>query len=132
MAENADLGFVQITLGLIPGWGGGQRLLRLVGYSRALEWLASGRVVTAVEAAQTGLINALAGPGEALSVAMDLARQITMQPPEAVMAIKKLLLAGLYEPALAAAHIEQELFPSLWTSTAHLHAVERFLANTRT
>lgn len=129
MAEDADLGFVQITLGLIPGWGGGQRLLRLAGYSRALEWLASGRVVTAGEAAQSGLVNTVAPAGKALRVALELARQINSQPPEAVKAIKQLLLAGIYEPAQSAARLEQELFPALWASPAHLQAVDRFLSN---
>ena len=50
MAADADLGFVHISLGLTPGWGAGQRLLRLAGYSRALEWLATGRVLSAEEA----------------------------------------------------------------------------------
>jgi enoyl-CoA hydratase/carnithine racemase len=131
MAADADLGFVQVTLGLIPGWGGGQRLLRLVGYCRALEWLVSGRVITTTEAAQTGLINAVAEPGKALEAALELARQIYSHPPEAVTAIKRFLLAGLYEPSLAAARVEQELFPALWASPAHLQAVERFLGTTR-
>ncbi len=132
MAQDADLGFVQVTLGLIPGWGGGQRLLRLAGYSRAMEWLASGRILNAAEAAQYGLVNAVVAPGEAFTGALELARRIARQPPAAVAAIKRLLLAGLYQPAQAAARIEQDLFPPLWAAPAHLHAVERFLDNLQT
>ena len=54
MAEDADFGLVQIKLGLTPGWGAGQRLLRLVGYSTAFDLLATGRTLAAQEALQLG------------------------------------------------------------------------------
>lgn len=127
MSTNADIGFVQIKLGLVPGWGAGQRLLRLVGYSRALEWLTTGRVLSAEEAISCGLINNLTPPGEALSTAIDLSQKIASQPMEAVRAIKRLLRAGLYLPAPTAAALEQAEFPALWAAEEHLQAVERFL-----
>lgn len=127
MAQDADLGWVQVTLGLTPGWGAGQRLLGLVGYGRALEWLASGRILTAQEAFASGLVNRIAPSGEALPAALELARQLAAQPAQAVRAIKRLLRAGLaLQPSCAAAY-EQAEFPALWAADDHLEAVRRFL-----
>jgi len=124
----ADIGFVQVNLGLTPGWGAGQRLLRLTGYARAFEWLASGKVLNAQEAFDCGLANRIAPPGEALAAALELARRIASQPAEAVRAIKRLLRGGLSLPAPMAAALERAEFPPLWASSEHLHAVERFLS----
>lgn len=127
MARDADVGFVQIQLGLTPGWGAGQRLLRLVGYSRALEWLVSGQILSAEDAYKWGLVNRLTPAGQALQSALDLARQIAEQPFQSVLAIKRLLRAGLYlQPEMAWA-IEQAEFPALWASEPHLQAVQRFI-----
>lgn len=128
LEENADLGFVQISLGLTPGWGGGQRLLRLVGYSRALAWLASGRILTAREALDNELANAVVPQGQALNYAVEMGRLIASHPPQAVQAVKSLLQAGLHLPAKQAENYEQSLFPPLWASEAHHQAVERYLS----
>ncbi|HSF81177.1 MAG TPA: enoyl-CoA hydratase/isomerase family protein [Anaerolineales bacterium] len=127
MDENADFGLVQVTLGLTPGWGAGQRLLRLVGYARAFEWLATGRILGAQEAYDCGLANRVAPPGEALATALELARLIASHSRETVRAIKRLLRGGLSLPATMAASLEQAEFPPLWASGEHLQAVERFL-----
>jgi enoyl-CoA hydratase len=127
MAEDADLGWVQVTLGLTPGWGAGQRLVRLVGFPRALEWLASGRILTAQAALQAGLASYLAPSGEALPAALELARQLASQPVQAVRAIKRLLRAGLALQPSGAAAFEQAEFPALWAGEAHQQAVRRFL-----
>jgi len=123
IAEDANLAFVQITLGLIPGWGGGQRLLRLVGYSRALEWLLTGRVLSAQEMLAHGLANQIVPEGEAYSHALELARDICSNPPAAVKAIKGTLRVGVTIPAASAAAHEQSQFPPLWASEIHQNAV---------
>jgi enoyl-CoA hydratase len=127
MAEDADMGLVQVKLGLSPGWGAGQRLMRLVGYSLALEWLVTGKILSAQEAHRYGLANRIAPPGKALETSLDLARAINAQPRQAVRAIKNLLRAGQYLNHPAAAAHEQSLFPSLWASSEHQQAVEHFL-----
>ena len=127
MAQNADLGLVQVTLGLTPGWGAGQRLLRLVGYSQALELLTTGAVLSAEQALALGLANRLAPPGQALEEALELAHQIAKQPVEAVRAIKRLLRAGKDLTPEAAADFEMSEFPALWAGETHVQAVERFL-----
>lgn len=127
MAEDATLAFVQATLGLIPGWGGGQRLMRAVGYARALDLLATGRVLTATEAAQWHLANRLAPPGDALASAMSLAEQMAANPPEAVQAVKRILRFGLTHDEGLALVAERADFPPLWASEYRQQAMQRFL-----
>jgi enoyl-CoA hydratase/carnithine racemase len=127
LSANADLGFVQISMGLSPGWGGGQRLLRHVGYSHALEWLASGRILTAQEAFNYGLANRVTPEGEAINTATEIAQKIASQPPEVVKAIKYILRAGTLLPKETAEAVEMEIFSQLWAQDEHLQAVERFL-----
>jgi enoyl-CoA hydratase len=127
METGADIGLVQVTLGLTPGWGAGGRLLRLVGYSRALELLTTGRVLGAEEALVMGLVNQVAPVGEGLEEAIALARRIATQPLATVQAIKRLLRAGVSMPPETASAVEQAEFPPLWASEEHLKAVEHFL-----
>lgn len=131
MAENADLGMMHINIGIAPAWGGGQRLLRMVGYSRALEWLTTGYVLSAEEALAHGLANRLAPVGEALGIALDMARQIAARPPSAVQAIKRFLRAGLALSASAAARLEQAEFPRLWAAEEHHKLVQKFFDRKR-
>lgn len=127
MAENADIGFVHISLGLIPGWGGGQRLLRLVGYSTAFEWLVTGRILTSQEALNYGLANTVVGQGKAFEHAHEMALLIASRSMPAVIAAKRMLQAGISTSSIDAENYEQSLFPKLWASDEHLKSVERFL-----
>lgn len=123
----ADIGFVHIDLGLTPGWGGGQRLLHLVGYSRALEWLLTARILSAEEAFSHGLANSLSAPGKCLDAALQLAREVANKPLESVYALKRLLRMGLITTGETAKSYEQAQFPSLWAGSAHYEAVAKFL-----
>ncbi|GAB4534027.1 MAG: enoyl-CoA hydratase/isomerase family protein [Anaerolineales bacterium] len=128
MAQDATLGFVQVNLGLMPGWGGAQRLLRLVGYGRALLWLTSGQILDAESASRHALVEEIAPPGQAVAHALQLAARLADQPPAAVQAIKRTLRAHLdgSPPAWSAA-LEQAAFPPLWAAETHHQAVQRFL-----
>jgi enoyl-CoA hydratase len=126
--QSAKLGFVQINLALTPGWGAGQRLLRLVGYAKALEILLAGRVMTTDKLLALGLVNQVVDSGQALPYALDFARQIAALPTEVVRGIKALLQAGInlsYDEALQQ---ERSIFPALWAAEPHLQAVANFLA----
>jgi len=74
--ENAEMGLPEIKLGLIPGYGGTQRLPRIVGEARALEMIMTGRTVSAGEAHRTGLVNRLIG-GDALAQGVAFAREFS-------------------------------------------------------
>jgi enoyl-CoA hydratase len=125
-AEDADLGFVQVRLGLTTGWGGAARLARIVGYARALDLLTLGRVITASEAQHLRIITHLAPPDEALKAAIDIADALSQHDPQAVRAYKRIL--NTIRGSLAEANaVEREEFPKLWVAEAHTKAVEEFL-----
>jgi enoyl-CoA hydratase/carnithine racemase len=125
--DQTRMGFVQIRLGLTPGWGGGQRLMRLVGYAKALEILLEGRPMYADELMELGLVNRMVPKGEALHHALDFARLVVRFSPGVVRAVKRLLLAGLNEEYEDALQDERSAFPPLWAGEAHLKAVQDFL-----
>lgn len=129
--EKARLGFVQMRQALTPGWGAGQRLLRLVGYGRALDWLLRGHVLHVAEIERVGLAHSVVAGGTALEHALNFARQIAQQPPQVVRGVKRLLQAGLNHPYEDALLIERELFPPLWVDPAHWQAVQAFLERSR-
>jgi enoyl-CoA hydratase len=122
--DKTRMGFVQIRLAVTPGWGAGQRLLRLVGYSRALDLLVSGRILHGDELHSLGLVNRIVETGTAARHALTLAQRIATESPAAIRAMKQLLQAGLTTPYAEAQQFERELFPPLWGSEAHAHAVE--------
>ena len=125
--EKARLGMVQMRMGVTPGWGAGQRLMRLVGYPQAMQMLLRSHVMHAPEIKDLGLTMNIVSAGTALNHALGFARHIAKSPPETVRGIKQLLQAGLnynYDEALA---IERDIFPPLWAGEAHKDAVEKFL-----
>ncbi|HUS17220.1 MAG TPA: enoyl-CoA hydratase/isomerase family protein [Chloroflexia bacterium] len=127
MAEDADIGFVQARLGIVTAWGGGQRLLRAIGYSRALELMVTGRILRAAEALGLRLVTALAPAGEALAHARALAAQIAANPPAATRAAKRLLRANLTHAEGLAFEAERAEFPALWDTEFRREAVRKFL-----
>jgi enoyl-CoA hydratase/3-hydroxyacyl-CoA dehydrogenase len=93
-ADSAIFGQPEINLGIIPGFGGTQRLPRLVGESRALEMNLTGDAVLAPEAEEYGLVNERVSDEELLDVAISWARKLAGQAPLAVESIKKVSHKG--------------------------------------
>jgi len=124
--EKVRMGFVQIRLALTPGWGAGQRLLRLVGYSRAMDILLHGHVMHAPEVDKLGL-GKVVPTGTALEHALNFAVHVAERPPDVVRGVKALLRAGLEHPYDNALAIERSIFPPLWAAEPHLSAVDAFL-----
>jgi enoyl-CoA hydratase len=118
-------------MGLTPGWGAGQRLLRLVGYARAMELLLRGNILQGAELATAGLVNQVVEAKNALPHALKFAEHIAASPPDVVRGIKALLQAGLNQPYEHALQTERDIFPPLWAADAHLQAVEQFLNRTK-
>jgi len=94
-AEKATLGLPEINLGIIPGWGGTQRLPRLVGRTRALEIALMGRRINAKEAFEWGLLNKVSKPGETLKDAKEFAVSLSKRAPLALKAILNAVVLGL-------------------------------------
>ncbi|MDX1601186.1 MAG: enoyl-CoA hydratase/isomerase family protein [Anaerolineales bacterium] len=131
MAEDARFGMMHVKLAIPPAWGGGQRLLHLIGYGRALEWLTTARVISADEAHEYGIANATAATGHAVQKGLDLAQRIAGHDPGAVRAVKRLLRAGLHRSHEAATRVEREEFPPLWAAQPHLEASQAFVNRKR-
>jgi enoyl-CoA hydratase len=83
-AETARLGQPEVKLGLIPGYGGSQRLPRLVGKCRALELILAGEIITAAEAHRLGLVNQVVPAAELLAASEKLAQKIIANAPLAI------------------------------------------------
>jgi enoyl-CoA hydratase len=88
-SRDAQLGLPEVKLGLVPGAGGTQRLPRVVGRSRALDMLLTGRNVAGEEAHSIGLLDRLVQPGAALTVACEIARQLGAYSAPALAAIHR-------------------------------------------
>lgn len=125
VAEGASIGFVHINLGIIPAWGGGQRLMRAIGYSRALELIGTGRIVGAKEAIQLGLANSIAS--DALTGAKEMAGRFTNNVKAATLAAKSALKSGLQQPYFEALNVERSLFPELWISDHRVAVMKKFI-----
>ncbi len=95
MKETARIGQTESNLGIIPGYGGTQRLPRLIGRTKALESLILGTQIPASEALQLGLVNKLSKEGETLADAKGLARQIAKRAPIATRLIIQAVDEGL-------------------------------------
>ncbi len=94
-SDNARLGLPEIKLGVIPGFGGTQRLPRLVGKAKALELMLTGTPVEAQQAHELGLVNQLVPAEELAATAATLARQLAASPVESVRGILQSVQSGL-------------------------------------
>ena len=92
-----QIGLTELNLGLIPGWGGTQRMSRLLGKANALELILFSKRLTAQEATSIGLVNQIAPPEKLMEVALALAGQLAERPPLAVSAVLKAITAGIYD-----------------------------------
>jgi enoyl-CoA hydratase len=93
-AEGAKIGLPEVSLGLIPGWGGTQRLARIVGPSRARRMIFTGQPLTGAQALQIGLVDAAAPPEQLEEVVSKLLAAILANGPNAVRLAKASILAG--------------------------------------
>jgi len=109
-ADTAKLGQPEINLGLIPGYGGSQRLARLVGRGRALELLLSGDPITAQEAHRLGLVNRVVAAADLLSEAKQIAAALAAKAPLAARYILEAVTQGLEMPLAEAQVYEATLF----------------------
>ena len=90
-SENARIGQTEVNVGLIPGWGGTQRLPRLVGRGRAKELIFTGKMIDAKTAERIGLINMVVPPEKLKSAVEELSKVIMSKPPIAIKLSKELI-----------------------------------------
>ena len=107
-SDNARFGQPEVNLGIIPGWGGTQRLPRLVGTGFARELIFTGRIISAEEALGIGLVNQVV-PQEALrNTCMDLAKTILSKAPLAMKMAKRAINQGILVPLEEGLRLEEE------------------------
>lgn len=93
-SDNARLGLPEINLGIMPGFGGTQRLVRLVGTTRALEMTLTGDPIRPEQAQALGIVNQVTAPDELMDSARTLARRLAKAAPEGVRGILQSVLQG--------------------------------------
>jgi enoyl-CoA hydratase/carnithine racemase len=104
----AMVGLTELNLGIIPGWGGTQRLPLLVGKAKALDMILFSRKISATEALEAGLVNQISAPGHLMEDARALAEKLAARPPLAVSCVLRAIAAGAYEGLDAGLKIEEE------------------------
>ena len=110
LKETARMGQTESNLGIIPGYGGTQRLPRLVGRGLALEHLILGTQIPAAECYRIGLVNRLSKEGETLQDAKALARELAKRPPIATRLLIEAVDDGIQAPIDQAIEIEVRAF----------------------
>ncbi len=123
LARDASLRFVQVRMGVCTGWGGGPRLVGLLGRGRALELLGTAVQVQAQRALALGLVDRVAPVGEADRVASELLSAYRIHPAPAVRAMKAVVAVAddaVLDEALA---VEAHHFGSLWGGQANRAAL---------
>lgn len=113
-SENAKFGLPEVSLGLIPGFGGTVRLARVVGLNAARDLIFTGRVVAATEAKDLGLVSKIVPLAELMKSATDMANQMAGRSPLAVHAAKLSVLQGFDETRSQALKTEREFFQRLF------------------
>ena len=93
-SEKARFGLPEVTLGLIPGWGGTQRLPRIIPRCKAAELLLTGKLIDAQESYRIGLVNTVVPPEAVLPTAREWAEKICQAGPLAVRAAKEAMIKG--------------------------------------
>lgn len=126
-SENATFGLPEVTLGVIPGFGGTQRLTRVLGIGPGLDLLLTGRKIGATEAHRLGLVTRLVPEGDALEEAQTIARTIAANGPLAVTLAKKTARRG-YDASLETGdHLETEAFAACFATDDQEEGMQAFL-----
>jgi methylglutaconyl-CoA hydratase len=125
-ADSAEMGLPEVSLGIIPGGGGTQRLPRLVGLARAKDLILTGRRIGAAEALAMGLVTHLAPPGLLMVEAMALAERIARNAPISLRQAKRAADAGFDLPLEEALALEHRLYQECLGSRDRQEALRAF------
>jgi enoyl-CoA hydratase len=126
-SDKAKLGQPEINLGILPGFGGTQRLTRRVGVGRARELCMTGEVLGAEEALRIGLVDVVVPAGELMDRARNTARTIAAKAPLAIAAIKRTILRGQDVPLPTANELEATAFAALFGTHDQREGMKAFV-----
>jgi len=125
--KKAQIGQPEIRVGIMPGAGGTQRLLRTVGKYRAMKMILTGEFITADEAYSAGLLSEVVEDGQTLERALKIGRSIMAMPPLAVQAIKEVIRFGQDIPIETAMLLERKAFQLLFDTKDQKEGMLAFL-----
>jgi enoyl-CoA hydratase/carnithine racemase len=110
MVDNPKItiGLTELNLGIIPGWGGTQRLPLLVGKTKALDIILFSKKINAATALEIGLINQVSAPGKLMGDTLEFAGKLAEKPPIAVSCVLNAMATGNYEGLDKGLHVEAE------------------------
>lgn len=127
-SDKAKLGQPEVNLGVIPGFGGTQRLARRVGVGHARELCLTGAMVDSAEALRIGLVNRVVPHAELLDKAREVAKTIASKGPLAIAQCKRVILRGADVPLPVANELEVQAFAGLFQSADQIEGMAAFLA----
>ena len=125
-ADTAKFGQPEVNLGVIPGMGGTQRLIRAVGYYKAAELVLSGRIMGAEEAERAGLVSRVVPAADLLAEAAALAESIAAKSLPSIIAAKAALDAAMETTLAVGLDIEREAFASLFDTVDQKEGMAAF------
>lgn len=126
-SENAQIGLPEVTLGIIPGYGGTQRMARLLGKGKAFELVCTGDRIGAADAERIGLVNKVVPPDQLQAAAEEMARKIAARSPVAVRAALEAINYGSDMPFEEGQLLEATLFGLLCASEDMKEGMKAFL-----
>jgi enoyl-CoA hydratase len=126
-SENASFGLPEVGLGLIPGFGGTQRLAQFVGMPRASEMIFTGARYSSQQALEFGLANRIVPLNQLIGTTIELAGQIATKAPLAVGAAKKSLRTGYSLPLSKGLEVEKDSFGQLFTTKDQKEGLSSFV-----
>jgi enoyl-CoA hydratase/carnithine racemase len=126
-ASNARFGQPEIKLGIIPGWGGTQRLPRIIGRTAATELLFTGDPIDAGRALELGLVSRVVEPEALLDTALEMVRRYAEQAPLALAATKRAIADGLDRPLAEGLEAERQQFVGLFSTADAAEGISAFL-----
>ena len=126
-STKARLGLPEINLGVMPGWGGTQRLQRIIGQERALRMILSGEPLSAKTALEWGLVSGVFEPDKLMDGARKFLSAFEGKSGDALRIAKRTVIQGGRIPLLDALRLESETFGLLWNSPDREEGVKAFL-----
>ena len=126
-AEDTKFGFPEVNLGVMPGAGGTQRLTKLMGKTRALDWLWTGEMKSASEALECGVVNKLFPQEVLLEETMKYARRLAGQAPLSVRLIKEAVNKAVDQTLLEGMQFERKNFYLLFSSRDQKEGMQAFI-----
>ncbi|MBY0120554.1 enoyl-CoA hydratase-related protein [Bacillus sp. S/N-304-OC-R1] len=125
-ADDAEFGFPEVNLGVMPGAGGTQRLTKLVGKTKAMEWLFTGKRILAREALHFGIVNGLFAKEVLMEETLKIARHIAAQAPISIRLIKESVLKAVDAPIEEGMHFERKNFYLLFSTEDQKEGMKAF------